>query len=184
MLSVKELRPLATRLSADAFRKQLGPFVLVQQPPSLFASAPQTQMMGALPVNVRGTVVRPAGKSEASALAMLFQFEDLVVASVPPLKGHDELSVGRQPDNDLVLDDSSVSKRHAVLSWDEQTQRATVRDLGSTNGTTLNGSARIKSELVLRSGDILSFGDMQYWYLLTDTLHEKLRANKRSPRAP
>lgn len=171
MLSVKELRTLAAHLSAEEFRKQLGPFVLVQRPPGDFAGG--TDRMG-VPVNVaRTTVVRPEAVS-SGALSLLFGFDDLVVATVPPLQGVDELSVGRQPDNDLVLDDPSVSKKHAVLRWDAKAQRCTVQDLGSTNGTYLNASIRLKKETILRNGDILSFGEVQYWFLLTPTLYEKL----------
>jgi hypothetical protein len=171
MLSVKELRTLAAHLSAEEFRKQLGPFVLVQRPPGDFAGG--TDRMG-VPVNVaRTTVVRPEAVS-SGALSLLFGFDDLVVATVPPLQGVDELSVGRQPDNDLVLDDPSVSQKHAVLRWDAKAQRCTVQDLGSTNGTYLNASIRLKKETILRNGDILSFGEVQYWFLLTPTLYEKL----------
>jgi hypothetical protein len=171
MLSVKELRTLASRLSEKEFRNQLGPFVLVQRPPGEHAEG--TDQMG-LPSNVARTMVSKPGAMSSGALALLFQFDDLVVAGVPPLHGVDELSVGRQPDNDLVLDDPSVSKKHAVLRWDESKQRCTVQDVGSTNGTFLNASIRVKKETILKNGDILSFGEVQYWFLLTPTLREKL----------
>lgn len=171
MLSVKELRTLASRLSADEFRKQLGPFVLVQRPPGDQGGG--TDQMG-VPMNVARTMVAKPEAMSSGALALLFGFDDLVVAAVPPLHGVDELSVGRQPDNDLVLDDPSVSKKHAVLRWDAKAQRCTVQDTGSTNGTFLNASIRLKKETILKNGDILSFGEVQYWFLLTPTLREKL----------
>jgi hypothetical protein len=179
VLSVKELRSLSARLSPEQLRKQLGPFVLVQQPPDLGFSTPRTEMMGSLPVNVRETKMVAPEKVSAGALGLLFQFDDLVVATVPPLKDDDELTVGRQPDNDLVLDHSSVSKRHAVLRWDEAHQRCTVKDLGSTNGTHLNASTRLHNEITLKSGDILSFGDVGYWYLTTEQLHARLKNSSR-----
>ncbi|HLL55592.1 MAG TPA: FHA domain-containing protein, partial [Myxococcaceae bacterium] len=67
----------------------------------------------------------------------------------------------------------SVSKRHAVLVWDEDAQRCLVKDLGSTNGTYLN-DRKLTRDAVIRDGDIVSFGEAQFWYLLTDTLHAKL----------
>ena len=96
------------------------------------------------------------------------------MATLPPLNGVDQLSVGRLPDCDLVIDDSSVSKRHAVLKWSADHQRCSVTDVGSTNGTFLNGAIAVQGETVLRDADILSFGDVQFWYLLTDTLYAKL----------
>jgi hypothetical protein len=174
VLSVKELRSLASRFSAKQFREQMGPFVLVQQPPNMGANSPATQMMG-LPSNVHRTAVAKPEKVSAGALGLLFQFDELVVASVPPLHGVDQLTVGRQPDSDLVLDDPSVSKTHAMLRWDEAGQRCSIQDLGSTNGTFLNASVRLRRETTLKDGDILSFGEVQYWFLLTATLHEKLK---------
>ena len=147
----------------------MGPFVLVQQPPSLATGTPSTQMMG-LPQNVHRTTVAKPEKVSAGALGLLFQFDELVVAAVPPLHGVDQLKVGRQPDCDLLLDDPSVSKTHALLRWDGENSRCTIQDLGSTNGTFLNASMRLRRETTLKDGDILSFGEVQYWFLLTPTL--------------
>ena len=174
MLSVKELRTLAARLSSAEFRKQLGPFVLVQRPEGQSQQG-DTNKMG-FPASAARTTVVKAHQVSSGALSLLFQFDDLVVATVPPLNGVDELSVGRQPDSDLVLDDPSVSKRHAVLRWDGDKDRCTIEDTGSTNGTFLNASIKVNQETTLKDGDILSFGELQYWFLVTNTLHIKLKA--------
>jgi len=171
MISVKELRSLASGMKRKSFRQQMGPFVLIQRPPHEGEGG--TDKMG-IPAHAMRTVVARPEQVSAGALSLLFGFDDLVVASVPPLHGVDELSVGRQPDCDLVLDDPSVSKRHAVLRWDASAARCTIQDLNSTNGTFLNASIRLKRETVLKDGDIISFGEVQYWFLLTETLHEKL----------
>ncbi len=65
-----------------------------------------------------------------------------------------EISIGRTPDNALVLDDGSVSRHHASLTsgpdgW-------TLRDHGSTNGTFVNG-VRVRVAL-LRDGDRVRVG--------------------------
>jgi hypothetical protein len=173
MLSVKDLRLLSGSMKPDAFRKQLGPFVLIQKPEE--GTAPGgTDKMG-LPMNVARTAMVKPEKAQAAALGLIFQFEDLEVATVPPLQGIDQLSVGRQPDCDLVLEDPSVSKTHAVLRWDASNKRCSVQDTGSTNGTFLNASIRVRKETILRDGDIISFGEVQYWYLLTETLYARLK---------
>jgi pSer/pThr/pTyr-binding forkhead associated (FHA) protein len=110
--------------------------------------------------------------------SLLFEFEDLLITTLPPLKSVEELSVGRMPDCDLLLDDPSVSKHHALLRWSEPEGRCTVRDLGSTNGTFLNAHTIGSRESSLADGDILSFGNVQFWYLLTETLHARLRGNQ------
>lgn len=45
--------------------------------------------------------------------------------------------IGRGQDADITIDDTGASRRHVEIVWDGQ--RAGVRDLGSTNGTKLNG---------------------------------------------
>ena len=67
-----------------------------------------------------------------------------------------ELSIGRNGDNDIVVDDASVSRKHAVLiiSGNEYS----VRDIGSSNGTYINGM-RITGVSNLRKNDILKVGN-------------------------
>ncbi len=174
MLSVKELRTLAARLTPNEFRSQLGPFVLIQRPEG-GSNGLGTDKMG-FPASAATTRVVKADQVSSGALSLLFQFDELAVATIPPLNGVDALTVGRQPDSDLVLDDPSVSKRHAILRWDGVNNRCTIQDTESTNGTFLNASVRLQRETTLKNGDILSFGELQYWFLLTPTLHEKLMA--------
>ncbi|HME90321.1 MAG TPA: FHA domain-containing protein [Myxococcaceae bacterium] len=163
MLSVKEIRNLAASLSEAQFKDQMGPFALIQRP---------CEGGGAGHLDITGKS-HPEAMSQ-KVLSLLFEFEDLSVAILPPLTGMDELTVGRQPDCDLVIDDASVSKRHAVLKWNAEQHRCSVLDAGSTNGTFLNASTAVDRETSLRDGDILSFGDVQFWYLLTETLYAKL----------
>ena len=68
--------------------------------------------------------------------------------------GH-KLTVGRLVDNDVTLDDGSVSGRHAEVDLGGDV--AVLRDLGSTNGTFLNGE-QVTGEAALREGDEIYFG--------------------------
>lgn len=63
--------------------------------------------------------------------------------------------VGRANDCDLQLMHATVSRRHCQMS--EIGRFATVRDLGSSNGTYLNGEL-LRDEQVIRGGDQLSLG--------------------------
>jgi FHA domain len=164
VISVKELRALGASLPAGSFRRQLGPFALIQRPPSEASSAV-----------LAPTRLADPGTIELGMLSLLFEFEDLLVATLPPLGETDSLTIGRLPDFDVVLDDGSVSKQHAVLRWNEAERRCTVKDLGSRNGTFLNGTTTSDREVTLRDGDILSVGYVQFWFLLTDTLYARLR---------
>jgi FHA domain len=171
VLSIQELRALGASLSIGAFRRQLGPFVLIQRSPGL----PSTAVL-------EPTRVASSEAIERGMLTLLFEFDNLLITTLPPLDRVEELSVGRLPDCDLFIDDTSVSKRHAVLHWNESQGRCTVRDLGSTNGTFLNGQNLSTREVTLKDGDILSFGNVQFWYLLTETLHGRLGAGRPPPR--
>lgn len=72
----------------------------------------------------------------------------LVVDSLPA-------ELGRSPDVDLVLDDDTVSRCHAVLRGDRAGLE--VEDLGSSNGTAINGNSMVGA-LSLLDGDLVSFG--------------------------
>lgn len=63
--------------------------------------------------------------------------------------------VGRVADADLMIDDSTVSRRHSVLRI--APEGLEVEDLGSSNGTTLNGN-RIDGAIRLLDGDLVGFG--------------------------
>jgi hypothetical protein len=172
VLTIRELRRLVISLSAGEFHRQLGPFVLIQRPKE--GQTPTGTLLMGVPMNAQQTMMARAEKVERDALSMLFQFEDLTVATLPPFDGA-ALSVGRQLDCDLVLDDPSVSKRHASLTWDPEKAHCMLEDVGSTNGTFLNAAIRLKRRVALRDGDIVSFGEVAFWYLLSGTLHARLR---------
>jgi pSer/pThr/pTyr-binding forkhead associated (FHA) protein len=67
------------------------------------------------------------------------------------------ITLGRAPDNMIVLDDPSVSGRHAQLQRSGDVYR--VKDLDSTNGTRVNSEA--VTAVTLRFGDRLRFGKLE-----------------------
>jgi hypothetical protein len=64
-------------------------------------------------------------------------------------------TIGRRPDNSLVINDSYISGTHAELVFDNGDWW--VIDLGSTNGTFVNGSP-IQARTRVGDGDIVQFG--------------------------
>ena len=78
---------------------------------------------------------------------------------VPPLSLRSSpVTVGRADDNDLVLADPEVSRHHARLEPDGRRWRAI--DLGSTNGTWVNGE-RLNAAIIA-VGDEVAFGASRY----------------------
>jgi len=72
-------------------------------------------------------------------------------------------SVGRDRDNDIVLDSDSVSRRHAKL--EHRDGQFYVVDLDSTNGTFVNDEPEPVSVCQLRRGDQIKIGDTIFKYL-------------------
>jgi len=77
------------------------------------------------------------------------------------------LRAGRLATLEIVLDDSSVSRRHAEIRATDKGWR--VRDLGSTNGTFLNGTRLGPGEWAIRPHDIVRFGNVT---IVIDSLKE------------
>jgi FHA domain len=75
--------------------------------------------------------------------------------------GGRRLNVGRASDNDLTLNDASVSKIHAALLMTAE-GTLLVADTGSTNGTYLNGRRISYGESrLIEDGDVVGFGDVE-----------------------
>jgi pSer/pThr/pTyr-binding forkhead associated (FHA) protein len=71
-----------------------------------------------------------------------------------PLRPHREIIIGRSSELDMVLVEDMVSRKHAKITTDEKS--VTIQDLGSTNGTFVNGEKVRKVEL--KDGDRILIG--------------------------
>ncbi len=72
------------------------------------------------------------------------------------------LAIGSHHSNDIVLTDTTVSRRHATIS--RRLGRFVLTDLGSTNGSYINGR-RISRPTALRRGDEVRFGSARFGFL-------------------
>lgn len=93
--------------------------------------------------------------------------DELVIVSGPEAGARltlskDVVSVGRHESSDLLLDDVSVSRNHAVFTR-TVSGRVTIRDLNSLNGTYVNGN-RVE-EVTLRAADEVQIGKFKlvFW---------------------
>ncbi|GAB4482038.1 MAG: hypothetical protein OHK0031_04380 [Anaerolineales bacterium] len=68
----------------------------------------------------------------------------------------DVLTIGREASNPIAINDAEVSRKHTQLVF--QGGKYIVSDLGSTNGTFVNGT-RLTGQQVLQPGDIISLGE-------------------------
>ncbi len=83
--------------------------------------------------------------------------------SIIPLS-EGEITIGREASNTVAVTDPSVSRRHCVVR--EQDGKFQVRDLGSRNGTQVNGDTA--QEHGLKHGDEIATGDSSFLFLLED----------------
>ncbi len=72
-----------------------------------------------------------------------------------PLEG-EQLIIGRDPSNGVAINDAEISRKHSRLTF--QGGKYVLEDLGSTNGTFVNGQ-RLAGPVVLKPGDVISLGE-------------------------
>ncbi|MEK7252936.1 MAG: FHA domain-containing protein [Actinomycetota bacterium] len=101
---------------------------------------------------------QPAGSVNPEDIGGAGEGYALIVASGPRRGMHwiidDGVEAGRHPEAAIFLDDVTVSRHHAAFSMEEGT--LVVRDLGSTNGTYVNGTRCDQAELA--AGDEVIIG--------------------------
>lgn len=68
------------------------------------------------------------------------------------------LTIGRAPTNELAINSKRVSRLHAVI--EKFASGWSIRDLGSTNGTVVNGSA-LRQAQILHDGDRIEIGPVR-----------------------
>jgi predicted component of type VI protein secretion system len=90
---------------------------------------------------------------------LVVSIDDVVVKEV--LLSKDRSTIGRRPHNDIVVDNLAASGEHAALHLSGG--HATLEDLGSTNGTYVNGQA-IKKQ-ALAHNDVIEIGKYKIRYL-------------------
>src|SRR5690349_10193933 len=82
--------------------------------------------------------------------------------------------VGRARDCDVVLDDATVSARHARLRWDGE--KISLEDLGSANGTFVDGRQIARARI--RPGDEVTLGQVSLSWS-DDSMRTFLRSGPR-----
>ena len=89
---------------------------------------------------------------------IVVKYEDKVIERVVSQKKR--ISIGRTPDNDIVLENKAVSRKHALIEFDEDS--ALIIDNESLNGTFVN--SRKITEEVLKDNDQITIGKFNLIY--------------------
>jgi len=91
-------------------------------------------------------------------------------------KFSNEITIGRDSGNDIIIHDEQVSKKHCLLKPESLGGNYVVKliDLNSTNGVFLNGERVFSS--ILNSGSKIEIGDTILRFNLNDEIEEKFQA--------
>ena len=117
--------------------------------------------------------LEPLGEHEFEARAVLAELEPgtaLLAVVRGPNEGarylidSDVVTVGRHPDSSIFLDDITVSRRHAEFRRDGE--RVWVHDVGSLNGTYVNGRRAEHQQIV--TGDEIQIGKFKLYAVVAE----------------
>lgn len=166
MATVNELLEQARNASPEAFENLCGPVALLTRPPA------ELMQRAALVLQAAATTLGSHKPQLDDLLVMLRGFRTLRVAFFKPACSTQTFSLGRDPACEALVDDPSVSKRHASLLFAEN--RWFLRDEGSLNGTFINGTGLGAAQVELSSGDAVGLGDAKLVFITTKTLRSQL----------
>jgi len=106
------------------------------------------------------SLLQQAGEDALSVIEGLDANSAMLISLIGPNRGarylidSDLTSLGRAPENEIFLDDITVSRKHAQIT--RLNLNFSIKDVGSLNGTYLNGI--LTSENVLSDGDGVQIG--------------------------
>src|SRR5262249_21749847 len=126
---------------------------------------PMSRMRNTMDTEQAATIRRPpassrrldSGEGPPLHAFLEMRLEGAVAGATRRVLSESPLVIGRVPGVGLLLDHHTVSRRHAEMVCDPF-GRWWIRDLGSTNGTTIGGE-QIAGERVLSPGDVIGIGD-------------------------
>lgn len=127
-----------------------------------------------------GTETRiPVGTSSLQA-SLLIQGGPNSGTTLP--LSHRPVTLGRRPDNDLVVDEASVSRRHALIM--ETPQGFAVRDLNTMNGTFINRGKVGEGENILEHGDRIRLAASDVTFIFRHEGSPTITMSRPSPTPP
>ncbi|MET7452033.1 DUF1707 and FHA domain-containing protein [Streptomyces sp. NPDC005574] len=145
------------RLSHDTFVHRMELALTARRPDELAVLTADLPTESRVSRLVFGTVEKVSGFT--IRLRRAWQAERLPKLLLPHPGDSRSLRIGRDPASGLRLTHETVSRVHAELR--RQGGMWVLRDLGSTNGTTVNGR-RVIGAAVVREGDQVGFGRMSF----------------------
>jgi pSer/pThr/pTyr-binding forkhead associated (FHA) protein len=134
-------------------------YMLLAAPQPIALSLAKLRSGGPVPltgINDPARLIEPLGEGRAWARLVPLRGP---AAGRPILLTHSVVLLGREANNDIMLDDDAVSRHHAELRWNGG--RPCLVDRASMNGTIRNAQA-VRGLVALAAGDILQLGAHKY----------------------
>ncbi|MBI3429774.1 MAG: FHA domain-containing protein, partial [Actinobacteria bacterium] len=118
------------------------------------------EAVGKIPVDRLQENFSKLADEEKEIVSKLASYDGMLIVYRGPSKGArflltDVASIGRSPESEVFLDDVTVSRKHAIASRLHD-QAFHLKDLGSLNGTYVNGFSTV--EVTLSPGDEIQIG--------------------------
>lgn len=118
------------------------------------------EVTGKIPVDRLQENLTQLNDEEREIVSKLSPHDGMLIVHRGPSKGArflltDIATIGRSPESEVFLDDVTVSRKHAIVSR-MQDKVFHLKDLGSLNGTYVNGYSTL--EVQLSAGDEIQIG--------------------------
>jgi serine/threonine protein kinase len=104
---------------------------------------------------------------------LIFQFDEDHREAIPITNEGRGFQIGRHPESDLAIhEDSSTSRRHCSIRRVSKQDPYVLDDLGSSNGTYVNGARVWSTSAVLHDGDVLLIGNAEFIFQMDQQDYE------------
>lgn len=157
------------RLGRDAFLASAAPAALVRRRADVDSDGDsQRGQTGRLDEDIETLVAPVLGQRRGPRAVEVYP-----LAKKPGASFADLITIGRTPNNDVVLRDVTVSRFHAYFR--NRGQAWFVADAGSRNGSEVGGAAlEARKELPIASGSAVRIGDLELTFYLASELYDVL----------
>ena len=161
------------KLGKDAFVASAAPAALIRTRRDPTAPTPPPDSDGtrdsSVDLETETFVGTPDGKGKRKGRKL----EIYPLAKKPNAPFPDMITVGRTPNNDVVLRDATVSRLHAFFK--HKGEQWLIADGGSKNGTSLDGHAlQARREKPVGSGQVVKIGDLELTFYTAEDLFKLL----------
>jgi len=152
-VSIKELLKELSEKGEEHFKKHYNcPFLILLERPVEKGTSTSLKVK----TEGSGNILSPSGASLKSRMVLPMRKTGRNAYT-------SRLTIGRAPNNDLYIDSSKISRLHAMIIDDDRKEAFSVMDMGSANGTFVNGvRLEPKKTVALSSGDRLRLWRMVF----------------------